>query len=342
MSKRRKIVSNIVFYSLLVVIYSLAIFGIVNRFTGGVIYLGNTRFDIVLTDSMSSKNKHYEEFLENTTQIQAFDMVKSKKINDETELRVKDIVLFHNSTTNKTVVHRIVDIIEKGDKFKIDTASKVLFHDIDTVRLDLNGIIAMSELDFTSITIESYSESQVDPHFAIKVGSEEVDKAIEVEEIGNYYFYKTTFSRDNHTFIPSNIYCPGDYDEYISKITYYSASKGELVFEANEFNNEESGVYEYLYNKYYLYEIRADKSNTSDGTFKRSDIISKVDYVIPKMGHVVRFITSIPGVIMLVGIGVLISVASYFLSKNKKDEPIIENKEPNPTEPVDENKDKKE
>jgi len=64
--------------------------------------------------------------------------------------------------------------------------------------------------------------------------------------------------------------------------------------------------------------------------------------VIPKMGHVVRFITSIPGVIMLVGIGVLISVASYFLSKNKKDEPIIENKEPNPTEPVDENKDKKE
>ncbi|MCR4879666.1 MAG: hypothetical protein K5906_01755 [Bacilli bacterium] len=318
MNKRKKIIKNIIFYTLLAIIYSIAIFGVVNKFTGGVIYLGNSRLDVVLTDSMSQRNKKYSDFLSNTNQIQTYDMVKSTKINDETELKIKDVVLFNNKALNKTVVHRIVDIHEKGNAFKIDLATKSTFYNHDVIRLGLNGLISLYALDFTSVSIQSYSLSSENPHFTVKVGSETLASTYSSESMGEYYSHSVTFQRDNYQPVDSTIYSPGDYDDYISSITYHSNSGNDVVFNASEFEANESGGYEHLYNKYYLYEIRADKASSSDGTFKRSELIAKVDYIIPKLGYAIKFITSIPGIIMIVGVGIIMVVTSYLLDKNKK------------------------
>ena len=70
--------------------------------------------------------------------------------------------------------------------------------------------------------------------------------------------------------------------------------------------------------------------------FERKELISKVTNVIPKVGHVTHFLQSIPGIIMLVGLTVIITVASFFLNKpakNKnKDDDSVEKEENNPKE----------
>lgn len=122
--KIKDIISNIVVLGVLLIVA----IQLINKFTGHTPYFFGYRHDVVLTDSMSEVNKHHADFLEgHDDQLQPFDYIISKKINDKTELNVYDIVVFNHPIFGETV-HRIVDIKEingvikygiRGDK--VDT-----------------------------------------------------------------------------------------------------------------------------------------------------------------------------------------------------------------------------
>ncbi|MCR4879448.1 MAG: hypothetical protein K5906_00610 [Bacilli bacterium] len=333
---KKKLASNIAFYLVLAIIYTIAIFAVVTKFTGGTIYLFNNRVDVILTDSMSTVNEHHAEYLKDTKQIQPFDMVVSTTINDQTELKEKDCVLFKNpDLKNETVVHRIVHIYEEGIAFNVINATKTTFNNEDVFALDaISGKVTLEPTEYNSVTVNAYSKKESKYYYQILEGKNVKESKCETTKISDeIYKHTITYTRTSRAPYYLSILPATDEEIYISSIVYGTYSLGDFSFNASELVLDESNCYEKLFNSYYLYEIRADKSATSDGIFERSALISKVNTVIPKLGHVVHFIQSIPGLIMLVGLAVIITVASFLLDKKKKDEKAaIEEK---PAEPKD-------
>ena len=72
-----------------------------------------------------------------------------------------------------------------------------------------------------------------------------------------------------------------------------------------------------VFNQTYLYEIRGDKQKTGE-IYSLKDIKSKVTGRIPKGGYFARYISSIWGMIMLVGIGIGFLVVEIVLDKVAK------------------------
>ncbi len=115
--KIKDIISNIVIWGVLLIVA----IQLVNKFTGHTPYFFGYRHDVVLTDSMSEVNNHHVDFLKgHDDQLQPFDYIISKKINDKTELNVYDIVVFNHPLFGETV-HRIVDIKEINGVIKYAT-----------------------------------------------------------------------------------------------------------------------------------------------------------------------------------------------------------------------------
>ena len=318
--KTKKIIINVAFYLALVLIYSITIFSLINRFNNETIYLGNTRVDVVLTDSMSERNEKHADFLEDTTQIQPFDMVVSKKINDDTELNIKDCVLFKNpKLNNKLVVHRIINITHEGVPFEITSCEKTTFDDIEVTKLGSSGMVKMSSFNITDVKIEAYSPKEYDQYFVFFLGKNSYPTEVETTKIREgVYKHLITFSRASSVPFSTTIAPASEEELYISSITYTSFTKGDIVYNTKELVVDEEGSYHALYADYYMYETRGDKGTTSDGSFERSELIAKVDHIIPKLGHVVHFLQSLPGMIMLVGLTILITFTSYLLANNGK------------------------
>lgn len=329
-ANKKKIISNIVFYTVLALIYLIAAFSVITKFTGGTVYIANTRMDVVLTDSMSVRNENHADFLADTTQIQAFDIVISDKINENTELKVKDCVLFKNPNYyNETVVHRIVNITEEGTAFKVINCDKRTFNNEELIYLDyINGEISMAAIDYSKIEIVSYSSEIAPVFYVISEGPNPVDTKV-TSTLVKEGVYKNVITYERDSRAPRKTFIsPGtDKDQYIASITYTSDTNGEYKFTASELVVDTNHSYSKLFNPYYLYEIRADKSNSADGIFERDALISKVTAVVPKLGHVIHFIQSIPGLITLIGLAIIISLASFFWTKSSKKEAqeVVEN-----------------
>lgn len=91
------------------------IYGLTLKFTGNDIYLFGLRVDVVTSESMAYVNEDPEvqAFLEgHTDQFQKGDLLFSKKITVDTELKVYDLVMFNNIETGRLTTHRIVRIYQ--------------------------------------------------------------------------------------------------------------------------------------------------------------------------------------------------------------------------------------
>ncbi len=106
------IVADVLFYVLLAVIIVVLICFAVDKFSGEESYpFFGFRGMIVQTGSMSFK--YDEEFLKgHDEQFQEGDLVFTRKLRKDEELKVYDIVTFKMGKA--TVIHRIVDIYEEG------------------------------------------------------------------------------------------------------------------------------------------------------------------------------------------------------------------------------------
>lgn len=275
-----------------------------------------------MTDSMSERNSEYADFLEGTTQYQVYDVVVSHKVGADDVLNIKDVVLFKNPEMgNRTVMHRIVGRTEEYDTLKTLEVDKELFEGNDVLSFRGYGSrISLTELSIHSIELDILSDHAYNDDYSLSIGMQRYKGEVESTKADNYYRHHLTYYHNTDAAMISSIYKSSYNSGYLSSVKYTLNSGKTFEFKASDYITSEE-PFEKHYNIRYLYEIRGDKSNTSDGTkFRNSDIYSKVDNVFRKLGFVTRFLTSIPGIIMFIGLAIIITITSYFWNKkfNKK------------------------
>lgn len=305
--------------------FTLSLVGIIIKFNNGTLYLFGYRADVVLSDSMSYKNPAHADFLEgHDNQIQRNDLVFSKSVESEKELDVYDIVLFNNPYVG-TTMHRIVGKREiSSDDVNLWLPKFTQVEGINSFQLaDTSSYLQTTSLTFTSVEIEFYSLNEYNdnyyfvckPQFSFKT-------QVESTKVGEYYKHvvkvtKSTAARSTFLMAHKKTF---DYSsDYFTSIVF-SGDMGTLEIKPEMFVEYEEGNYIVKNNTKYKYEIRGDAAENSDGEFLISDIYSKVTGVAPKLGMFIRFITSIYGVILLIGAGIMIIVVEIVLDKKFKSE----------------------
>ena len=269
---------------------------------------------------MSYKNENHLAFLEgHDDQIQKMDLVKSEIVNENTELEVYDIVLFDNPWIKAVDMHRIVDIREYSlDEINIYNASHDTFHEINTLVLNqYSGGIEIIDSLFSDIQITFLSESaEFSGGYKYSFAQEVVIGNVTSTEKENYYEHLVTIHRDSTAPLKFTVTHNKEFDytsEHIAKIEFTS-DRGEVQVTANEFIDKD----DYLQckaNVKYEYQIRGDAAKSSDGWYKKEEIHSRVTKIFPKAGYFFRFINSLPGLLMIIGLGVIILITDFFIDK---------------------------
>jgi|GEM_PF-3343001 len=322
---KKSIVFNIIIYSLVFLFFGFATIGIIFRASGNNFYLFGYRFDVVLTDSMSSKNPEYEDFLEgHDNQYQAFDVVMSKKVNEDDELSVYDVVLFDNPLVG-TDMHRIVG--KDYDKYNKATLYNSNFSQLNgydgisfsglTSKLQTNPI-EIKEVVVKSYTTELYNED----HFYFNIMNKLYDCTREYTEVQGGYMYTHTVTRNdsNAPGVLNMVLCPRFNFEKEILLSCTITSTTHVVEVNKETLNEADSNLEGVYYPTYKYEIRGDKASTSDGEFTTKDIYSRVVGGVPKIGYIIRYLSSIWGVILFIGLGVIILAYDIISSRMERKE----------------------
>lgn len=114
-AKRRRrvrigtIISNVVFILAMIVIVAVSAVAISFRAGGGQFFIHDTAYLVVKTQSMSYKNENnpYCDQLPDN-QISAYTLISVKKLSDDYEIQLYDIIAYVNDGT--TYVHRVVEI----------------------------------------------------------------------------------------------------------------------------------------------------------------------------------------------------------------------------------------
>lgn len=318
-NKIRKIATKVVLDTLLAFVFAIMGIGLIYRATGKTFYFYNTRYDVVLTDSMSVKNEAHKDFLEgHNNQIKPFDLVISEKITEKTKLNVYDIVLFDNPDIG-TDMHRIVDIDVVGDKVELNNLKKDTFQGKETFSYQspASSIVVKDNLMFKEFIFVSYSEAPLtDEYYYFNVNNASVAVTYNSEDMGGYYKNTVTYSKESSSPVKFSITKKSySYNDHIESISLTGADH-DVVFGANEVSGEEQQTL--MFNTSEKYLIRGDKAKTDDGWYTRDKLYSKVSAVAPKLGYVVRFLASPWGTIMVVGIILIPIVASYLMKRKEE------------------------
>lgn len=304
---------NVISWILILLFLFTVLIELIFKFTGRDVYLFGTRFDVVLTDSMSVKNKKYEKFLEGKDQIQAFDLVLSKKVDEKTELNVYDVVLFNNPEIG-TDMHRIVNKGIKGDEFAFSNVDVVKYLGQDMVHMNqLSSKLVTSPMPFENVEIVSYSTSPYLMTYNIVLNSQAIQPNIVSKYEDGYYKNTIQFQRLNT--VSRKMYLTRNnlgIDSYIQSVSVTLDGGKKYSFAAKDLVDNKI-----VYNPVEKFEIRGDKADTSDGWYARSELYSKVYFVAPKVGYGIRFLSSIPGIFLLILLALIILIFSYLWEKLK-------------------------
>ena len=110
---------DIISWILVIFIFAIASLGLVLRFKRNQVYFFGNRYDAVLSNSMATTNEVIREEYEQkgwTNQFKKGTLLVSTKIEEDTELKAGDIVIFINPDSNKITAHRIVNVIFNGNE----------------------------------------------------------------------------------------------------------------------------------------------------------------------------------------------------------------------------------
>ena len=281
---------------------------IVRKSTGSLTLFGN-RYDVVLSNSMSYKNEEHKDFLKgHNDQIQKMDVVRSKTVDKTTKLDVYDIVLYKDSRLG-TNMHRIVDKkVHLQDELYLQ---QVDINDNKDIVLKVHDSAVYSNNTFSfkhgEITFVSESETFSDGYYFSSSG-DVLDYTVNTTKKGSSYYHKVIIDKTSDrpgkfAIVHNKAFIYGS--EVIQKI-YFKTANGKINTNGKNFSLVEDDNYQFITNVTYEYEIRGDAAKTSDGWFTIDKIYSKVNKIIPKAGYITRFVTSIPGIIMLVGLGLIV------------------------------------
>lgn len=315
----------------------------ISRLNGAKFTIFGSRYDVVLTDSMSVKNENHVEFLENDEQIQAFDLVKSIKINNPDEIKEHDVVIFKDRKIG-TNMHRIVKVEEDSTEivtFKESAVKKI--GDYEGFELSLNeSDIFTNEISYEHLELVTYSLLEDNNHFnfnAMKTDFEPEISSVQ-DGIGKLTTYKIT--RNSTAPCKTHISHKLEYDfskEIIVSLKIDSV-QGEINCDSTSLTANGSDLTKH-FNSSYKYEIRGDKANNSDGWYRFDEIESKVVKNIPKLGYFIRFLGSLWGGIMFLLLGILLLVFNILMSYfDKKEKLASANSAPVGEQPIDKETDK--
>lgn len=295
------------------------------KFQGAKFTFFGTRYDVVLTNSMSEKSEKYKEFLKgHDDQFQAFDLAKSKPIEKPEDLKVYDVVIYKDRTVG-TNMHRIVGIEEKGhDTIEYIDAAPLKINEYDGIQLlNIGSKVETSDISFKYLEMKVYTETgSDDKHYNFSSINNPISVEVSSENVGSGKIITYKINKDSAAPGPLSIAhsCNFDFSKEVIvslKIDASSgtinATKGDVTFEGNK------GFA--IYNQDYRFEIRGDKSETSDGYYSFKEIEAKVIGNSPKAGYFIRFLNSLWGGLMFILLGCVIlgyDIISARLDKKAK------------------------
>lgn len=322
---KRKLFDILTFVGTLV-FFLLALTCAILKHSGASFLFGKTRYDVVLTDSMSAKNDKYSSFLEgHDDQYQRFDLVKSKKVKSPEDLNVYDVVIYNDPNVGNNM-HRIVSIKDNGcDSVNFKYASKSTSGSYSGVSMtEVVSSVETSNLSFFDAEFSIFTtDSSNQNRYNFNVISTSLTPEITKTEVDGGAIL--TYKIKRETSIPGSLHIAHKFDSFdYSKdliiSTKVELSKGTLELVTDSLVSNESDLHG-EYNKRYLFEIRGDKSEYSDGYFAFEDIQSKVVKRIPKLGHLFRYLESFWGIMMFVLLGAILltySIVKDILEKKGK------------------------
>ena len=275
---------------------------------------------------MSVINDEHADFLSGkSNQIQAFDLVRSKKVDKNTKLELYDVVLYNNPYVG-TDMHRIVGIVE--DRADEVFLSKNTFETIDNVPgfilSEVDSRIYTNAMSSTGMELDILtSEATYNDGYYFNFGGKNIEPTVTTYPYFNKYIHHLVLTRESTRPVIINMThkLEFDYNDHLLFNIKYHSYYGDINLYKEGFTLNEDNEYEMRTNISYKYEIRGDKAKDSDGLFSIDDIYSKVVQVIPKAGYVVKYVSSTYGIIMFIGIAFVIIGTQFaldFIDKKEK------------------------
>lgn len=213
---RRRIIrtiKSIVFYGLMVFIIPFFIISLIEKFNGNVMMINDKGILVVASGSMSYKHEENTYLTENNlnNQFDRFDLIVIERINDESDLKLYDVISFVNGE-GTNIIHRIVDIttdesgvtkyVTRGDANGKDATDKFrcTIDDIQGKYVDINipyigMFILFMQSNLGMITIVALAYCLFMIEFITSKISKEQDKRL--QKLGEAIDYKSTKETGN-------------------------------------------------------------------------------------------------------------------------------------------------
>ena len=308
--KTIKKVLDVASYVAVFLFFIMALVSCILKFSGVKFNVFGSRYDVVLTDSMSSKNEKYKAFLEgHDDQFDAFDVVKSEKVENQSDIKLYDVVLYDDPKIGLNM-HRIVNIVEDGKDIisarsstikTIGNYTGISFNDI-TSRFK-SEFMQFDEIEMTVLSLEDGDGNLFDFNCS---GTNLSPVITKTNENGSFIF---TYKVINTEKAPGYMYITykniHNYDNDLIINLKVNASSGLIDAKASDFTQSGDELVG-EFNHSFRFETRGDKADTSDGMISFSKIEGRVVKRIPKLGYFLRFMESIWGSIMFILLGFLI------------------------------------
>jgi len=111
-----KIIKNILFYGMLIIIVPFLVYSAIVRIKGSDPKIGNTIIMVVGSGSMSFKNEANVSYLSTIDderqnyQFNKGDIIFVREISQDSELKLYDVVCYYDKEKNENIIHRIIEI----------------------------------------------------------------------------------------------------------------------------------------------------------------------------------------------------------------------------------------
>lgn len=146
--KRRKIIKaikNVIFYGLIIILVPFFILSITSRIKGNILMFGGKGYLVVASGSMSKKNNNYLKENNINNQFDTGDIIEIKKLSNDYELKVYDVISFRNDK-GINIIHRIIKINEDGT-YVTRGDSNISSDTYQPKRSDIYGVYTNTKID---------------------------------------------------------------------------------------------------------------------------------------------------------------------------------------------------
>ena len=105
-----KILSNVLFYALLIIFIPVFLYSLTNRITHNKMPIGDKRVRVVASGSRSYKNEKNDYLVSNglDNQFDKSDRIVVTKVKSESSIHLYDVLAYENRESGRTIIHRVI------------------------------------------------------------------------------------------------------------------------------------------------------------------------------------------------------------------------------------------